>query len=135
MAGASKLTLLIRQHPVLTTQPLRYSVKQSKASLTTLSRGIRPAVAVQRSQLARTFAPARSYADGAPKAELSPNPPKKKRGRFRSILLWTWRLTYLSAIGGLIYVGYGIYEMREPPDQEYPDPAKKTLVILGETAH
>jgi NADH:ubiquinone reductase (non-electrogenic) len=91
--------------------------------------------------LARIFTPARSYADAAPKAELSPTPPtpptppKKKRGKFRSILLWTWRLTYLSAIGGLIYVGYGIYEMREPPDQEYPDPAKKTLVILGETAH
>ncbi|EON64010.1 NADH dehydrogenase [Coniosporium apollinis CBS 100218] len=44
---------------------------------------------------------------------------------------WLWRATYLSAIGGLIYVGYGIFEMRHPPDQVDPDPSKKTLVILG----
>ncbi|KAF2752599.1 external NADH-ubiquinone oxidoreductase-like protein [Pseudovirgaria hyperparasitica] len=63
----------------------------------------------------------RSYADAAPK-------PKGKGFRF---LRWTWRITYLSALGGLAYVGYGIYEMRSPPDQPEPDPSKKTLVILG----
>lgn len=56
-------------------------------------------------------------------------PPKKKGFR---VLRWTWRLTYLSAIGGLGYVGYGIYEMRNPEDQPEPDPSKKTLVVLGE---
>jgi NADH:ubiquinone reductase (non-electrogenic) len=58
-------------------------------------------------------------------------PPKVKRGGFR-ILRWTWRLTYLSAIAGLGYVGYGIYEMRNPEDQPDPHPSKKTLVVLGE---
>jgi len=53
-----------------------------------------------------------------------------KKPRFR-VLRWTWRLTYLSALAGLVYVGYGIYEMRHPPDQPNPDPKKKTLVILG----
>lgn len=58
-------------------------------------------------------------------------PPKVKKGGFR-ILRWTWRLTYLSAIAGLGYVGYGIYEMRNPLDQPDPHPSKKTLVVLGE---
>ncbi|KAL6703933.1 NADH:ubiquinone oxidoreductase [Coniothyrium glycines] len=53
-----------------------------------------------------------------------------KPRRFR-LLRWTWRLTYLSAIGGLAYVGYGIYETRNPADQPPPDPSKKTLVVLG----
>ncbi|KAH7132626.1 external NADH-ubiquinone oxidoreductase 1 mitochondrial precursor [Dendryphion nanum] len=60
----------------------------------------------------------------------TPKPAPKKKG-FR-LLRWTWRLTYLSVIGGLAYVGYGIYEMRNPDDhQPPPDPSKKTLVILG----
>lgn len=58
-----------------------------------------------------------------------PAAPKPKK-RFR-VLRWTWRLTYLSAIAGLGYVGYGIYEMRNPADQPPPDPSKKTLVVLG----
>lgn len=44
-----------------------------------------------------------------------------------------WRLTYLSALGGLGYIGYGIYESRMPPEQAEPDPNKKTLVVLGKT--
>jgi cytochrome c-type biogenesis protein CcmH/NrfG len=56
-------------------------------------------------------------------------PPKPKR-RFR-VLRWTWRLTQLSAIAGLAYVGYGIYEVRNPHDQPDPHPSKKTLVVLG----
>lgn len=55
---------------------------------------------------------------------------KAKHGGF-GILRWTWRLTYLSALGGIAYLGYGIYIMRHPADQPNPDPSKKTLVILG----
>lgn len=58
----------------------------------------------------------------------APAPKPRKRFRF---LRWTWRLTYLSTIAGLAYVGYGIYEMRHPEDQPLPDPSKKTLVVLG----
>ena len=60
----------------------------------------------------------------------APLPTPKKKG-FRT-LRWIWRLTYLSAFGGLVYVGYGIYEDRNPDPQTEPDPTKKTLVILGE---
>jgi NADH:ubiquinone reductase (non-electrogenic) len=59
------------------------------------------------------------------------NSAPKPRKRF-SVLRWTWRLTYLSALAGLGYIGYGIYVMRNPEDQPDPDPNKKTLVILGE---
>ncbi|KAF2743382.1 alternative NADH-dehydrogenase [Sporormia fimetaria CBS 119925] len=57
-------------------------------------------------------------------------PPPKPKKRFR-MLRWTWRAMYLSAIGGIAYVGYNIWEMRNPHDQPNPDPSKKTLVILG----
>jgi NADH:ubiquinone reductase (non-electrogenic) len=63
------------------------------------------------------------------RAATDAKPPKPKR-RFR-LLRWTWRLTQLSAIAGLGYVGYGIYEMRNPHDQPEPDASKKTLVVLG----
>jgi NADH:ubiquinone reductase (non-electrogenic) len=62
--------------------------------------------------------------------EAAPQAPKPKKKR-AGILRWTWRLTYGSAILGLAYVGYGIWEMRNPDDQPDPDPSKKTLVILG----
>ncbi|KAH6849835.1 hypothetical protein B0I37DRAFT_403777 [Chaetomium sp. MPI-CAGE-AT-0009] len=55
-------------------------------------------------------------------------PPKKSRFR---VLRWTWRLGYLSAIAGIGYIGYGVYEDRHPEPQVEPDPSKKTLVILG----
>ncbi|KAJ4305805.1 NADH:ubiquinone oxidoreductase [Kalmusia sp. IMI 367209] len=57
-------------------------------------------------------------------------PAIKPKKRF-SFLRWTWRLSYLSAIAGAVYVGYGIWEMRNPEDQPPPDPTKKTLVVLG----
>ena len=57
--------------------------------------------------------------------------PKKKGFRF---LRWTWRATYVSAIAGVAWVGYGIWDMRHPEDQAQPDPSKKTLVVLGECA-
>ncbi|QDS75991.1 hypothetical protein FKW77_004383 [Venturia effusa] len=65
------------------------------------------------------------------RAQSTETPLPKKRGAFRSFLRWTWRLTYLSAIGGAVYVGYGIWELRHPVEQEEPSPDKKTLVILG----
>ncbi|KAK1769155.1 pyridine nucleotide-disulfide oxidoreductase-domain-containing protein [Phialemonium atrogriseum] len=63
----------------------------------------------------------RQYADAAA--------PKRPR-RFR-VFRWTWRLTYLSLLGGIGYVGYGIYQDRHPEPQADADPTKKTLVILG----
>lgn len=71
----------------------------------------------------------RQYSD-APSASLSPEPKKPKRFR---VLKWTWRLTYLSVLGGLAYVGWAVYEDRHPEAQIEPDPTKKTLVILGES--
>lgn len=53
-----------------------------------------------------------------------------KRGGFRT-LKWIWRLTYLSALGGLGYVGFGIWQSRHPADQPEPSPDRKTLVVLG----
>ncbi|KAK4044734.1 pyridine nucleotide-disulfide oxidoreductase-domain-containing protein [Parachaetomium inaequale] len=62
-------------------------------------------------------------------SEAAPVPPPKK-SRFR-VLRWAWRLGYLSAIAGIGYIGYGVYQDRHPEDQIQPDPSKKTLVILG----
>ena len=59
-----------------------------------------------------------------------PDKQQVKKGGFR-VLRWTWRLTWVSAIAGLAWVGYGIYETRNPVDQPPPDPKKKTLVVLG----
>ncbi|KAL1589939.1 hypothetical protein WHR41_01312 [Cladosporium halotolerans] len=67
----------------------------------------------------------RGYADQAPVKEL---PKKKKRA---GVLRWTWRLTYMSAIGLLGWTAYGIYLNRNPVEQPEPDPSKKTLVVLG----
>ncbi|KAL8817629.1 MAG: hypothetical protein Q9223_003581 [Gallowayella weberi] len=64
----------------------------------------------------------RSYAD-------SPSTLTKRRGR--GFLRWTWRLTYLLALGGIGYFSYTIYLLRTPDEQFNPDPSKKTLVILG----
>ncbi|KAJ4304295.1 NADH:ubiquinone oxidoreductase [Collariella sp. IMI 366227] len=61
--------------------------------------------------------------------DAAPVPPPKK-SRFRT-LRWTWRLGYLSAIAGVVYMGYGVYQDRHPEAQVEPDPSKKTLVILG----
>jgi NADH:ubiquinone reductase (non-electrogenic) len=69
----------------------------------------------------------RQYSD-APSATLSPQPPKKRRFR---VLRWTWRLTYLSVLGSIGYLGWQIYEDRHPDEQIEADPNKKTLVILG----
>ncbi|KIW03486.1 uncharacterized protein PV09_05253 [Verruconis gallopava] len=57
--------------------------------------------------------------------------PKPKPGKIRRFFRWTWRLTYLSMIGGAAYAIYGLHELRNPNEQEPPDPSKKTLVVLG----
>ncbi|KAF2710071.1 external NADH-ubiquinone oxidoreductase-like protein [Pleomassaria siparia CBS 279.74] len=67
----------------------------------------------------------RQQSTEVPKVAVKPK--KKRAGFFR----WTWRLSKLAAVGGAGYVGYGIWEMRNPDDQPPPDPSKKTLVILG----
>ena len=64
----------------------------------------------------------RSYADALP------HQAKRRGGGF---FRWTWRVVYLSAIGGTAYLGYTIYALRTPRDQLEVDPSKKTLVILG----
>lgn len=60
----------------------------------------------------------------------SDNAPLKKPRRFKALKA-IWRLTYISAIGGIAYLVYGVYELRNPTDQFVPDPSKKNLVILG----
>jgi NADH:ubiquinone reductase (non-electrogenic) len=59
--------------------------------------------------------------------------PKKKEPGYRKFGRWTWRLTYISVLGGLAYGAYGLHVLRHPNDQEPPDPSKKTLVVLGMT--
>ncbi|ORX99407.1 external NADH-ubiquinone oxidoreductase 1 mitochondrial precursor [Clohesyomyces aquaticus] len=57
--------------------------------------------------------------------------PLPKKRPFRTFAKWTWRLTKLAGLAGLAWVGYGIYESRNPADQPEPEAGKKTLVILG----
>ncbi|KAK3721531.1 NADH:ubiquinone oxidoreductase [Vermiconidia calcicola] len=66
----------------------------------------------------------RGYAD-------KPIVTEKVKRRSWGFLRWTWRLTYLSAIGGVAYLSYHIYQSKYPADQAEPDPSKKTLVVLG----
>ncbi|KAK0630823.1 hypothetical protein B0T17DRAFT_590217 [Bombardia bombarda] len=87
------------------------------------STSTRPVVGSRQVTLARQSR--RGYAD-----EAAPVTAPKKPRRFRT-LRWLWRLPYLSAIAGVVYIGYGIYQDRHPDPQTDPDPSKKTLVILG----
>jgi NADH:ubiquinone reductase (non-electrogenic) len=57
-------------------------------------------------------------------------PPPKPKRRFR-FFRWVWRLTYLSVLGGIGWLAWNIYSLRNPADQFEPDPTKKNLVILG----
>ncbi|CAD6506157.1 BgTH12-07087 [Blumeria graminis f. sp. triticale] len=54
-----------------------------------------------------------------------------KKSKVFGALGLLWKFSYLSAIGGVAYLVYGIYELRNPEDQQVPDTSKKTLVILG----
>ncbi|KAF7510345.1 External alternative NADH-ubiquinone oxidoreductase mitochondrial [Endocarpon pusillum] len=89
--------------------------------------GIRPAKSTSLTCTALYQVFRRAYAD-APTVNLSPTPSPKKRFR---LLRWTFRLTYLSAIGFVGWVAYTVWVQRNPNDQIEPDPNKKTLVILG----
>jgi len=129
MASAIQMSKLMRQRPMLN-PAIRTLYKTPTSSFGTVSRSLRPSILRQSRQVLKGKIPTRGYADKAPSASLSPQP-VKKRSIFRTTLRWTWRLMYISAIGGLAWVGYGIFEMRHPPDQLPPDPSKKTLVILG----
>lgn len=73
-------------------------------------------------QLTQSFR--RDIASGA----AIPGPKPKKRFR---ILKNTWRLAWGSTFLGAGWLAYSIYETRFPQEQIEPDPAKKTLVILG----
>ncbi|KAK9321189.1 hypothetical protein V1517DRAFT_327231 [Lipomyces orientalis] len=81
----------------------------------------------------RLVAPSRSYATETEPVAASPIPPKDapKKSRLAQVGKFFWRLTYGSALIGLGYLAYGIYEDRHPVDQKPPDPSKKTLVVLG----
>lgn len=94
-----------------------FTSSQRPISLKCSSAQIRPSFS--RLKLQQSFR--RSYADRLPPT------PRRRAGFFR----WTWRLIYLSAIGGVGYLGYTIYLLRTPQEQFEPDPSKKTLVILG----
>ena len=73
----------------------------------------------------------RSYAELKPTA---PSTPIAKVRRFRT-LRYLWRITYLSALGGIVYLGYGVWDLRNPEDQFEQDPNKQNLVILGTHDH
>lgn len=119
----SSLRPLLRQSRRVISAPAPYS--STLRSLSTIAaRTSRARAPLLPSQLVLRQSGRRFYAD-----EAAPKP--KKRGAFRSVARWTWRLTYLSIIGGLAYVGYGIVILRNPVEQEDPHPSKKTLVVLG----
>jgi hypothetical protein len=120
--------LLWQSRRAITSAPARYVSTSRSLSSTFVARASRPRTPLSPSQLVLRQTGRRFYADGA-------LPKPKKRGAFRSVARWTWRLTYLSLLGGLAYVGYGIVLLRNPVEQEEPDPSKKTLVVLGRSGH
>ena len=76
----------------------------------------------------------RTFSTSSAKQLFSRNGEGRPRKRFRA-LRWMFRLSLLSALLGLGYVGYGIYLSRSPAEQLEPDPNKKTLVVLGISAN
>lgn len=124
--------MLVRQRIAAAPAALARGATKSFSSASSSTRFVektRPSpsqlLAKQRSTFAR-----RAYATEAPVP--APAAPKKKRFRF---LRWTYRLTVLGLLGGTGYLGYSIYLLRHPEEQVEPDPAKKTLVILGLSLH
>jgi hypothetical protein len=86
---------------------------------------LRPQATLRQRGLQQSFR--RGYAQ-APQVVLSPTPKPKKRFRF---FRWIWRITYLSALSGVAFLTYQIWDLRNPREQFEPDPSKKTLVVLG----
>ncbi|KAL8741459.1 MAG: hypothetical protein Q9190_005941 [Brigantiaea leucoxantha] len=121
---------IMRQPIWSTSQRAAWSLNPARRTLTTL-RCPCPNPPALTSALVRPCPPRRTllyqssrraYADG-----FTPATKRRGRGFFR----WTWRLTYLSTLGAVGYLGYVIYLLRNPNEQYNPDPSKKTLVILG----
>ena len=57
-------------------------------------------------------------------------PPPPNKGGYRW-LLYVWRATYITAMGGAGYFAWTIYQLRHPAQQVEPDSSKKILVVLG----
>ncbi|KAF3930601.1 hypothetical protein ABW19_dt0204867 [Dactylella cylindrospora] len=70
---------------------------------------------------------AKSESTSSTAAATVANGPKK---RFRT-LRFLWKVTWISSVGGFLYLAYHVYDSKHPPVQLPPDPTKKTLVILG----
>jgi len=108
----------------VTTRSTRRAISSSSKTFTPTQR---PTVSSQFSRQTFRQARSRTYADQtiAPETKAA-----AKRGGFRTLRI-LWRLTQLSLVGGLGYMGYNIYMIKTPPEQFEPDPNKKTLVVLG----
>ena len=121
--GATRLSKVLSVNT--STSPLSHSFRRNLITsqhpyvIRSLRRAL-PEPFFARSVLQQSFR--RSYADAV-------SPVTKKRGR--RFFRWTWRVTYLSLLGGIGALGYQIYLLRTPDEQFDPDPSKKTLVILG----
>ncbi|KAI1102817.1 FAD/NAD(P)-binding domain-containing protein [Jackrogersella minutella] len=120
----SRLTGPARQLSVHANAPtVKFSTTSCPRNSTSTSTS--PAVARARGRattIPRQFT--RSYSDAPPL-------PKKKPRRIRTTFKWLWRGTYLSLLAGVGAVIYDGYLDRHPEEQFFPDPNKKTLVILG----
>ncbi|KAJ9136672.1 hypothetical protein NKR23_g9669 [Pleurostoma richardsiae] len=117
--GAARLQASSSATSRFLTTASRRSLAPSAVTGRVLANRIRPVTWVIQRQVSDQAAPP------------PPPPPKKKPGKIRRTLRWTWRLVYLSVLGGFAYVGYGVWQDRHPEPQSEPDPSKKTLVILG----
>ncbi|EGO58216.1 hypothetical protein NEUTE1DRAFT_122492 [Neurospora tetrasperma FGSC 2508] len=98
---------------------------QTQAVSRLLSSAPRRALISESRQVAVTQQIRRAHTETTP----LPEPPKERR-RFRK-LRWLWRAPLFASLAGIAYVGWGVYEERNPGPQVEPDPSKKTLVVLG----
>lgn len=117
MASSVRPAAMLKALPVV-------SRTVARRSIATFPRA-RPVNVANATRLPKNFR--RGVADVKPTA---PVVKAKSRSRFRAIK-WIWRATYLSVIGGAVYLAYGVYELRHPDEQPDADPNKQTLVILG----
>ncbi|KAJ4398486.1 NADH:ubiquinone oxidoreductase [Neurospora sp. IMI 360204] len=99
---------------------------QTQAVSRLLSSAPRRALISESRQVAVTQQIRRAHTETTPPL---PEPPKERR-RFRT-LRWLWKAPLLASLAGIAYVGWGVYEERNPGPQVEPDPSKKTLVVLG----